>query len=104
LKNKEIKTENIKIEITTKINEVLTEFDIPEINNIAVINLKNQKSYLGSISLFDFNKIETIENKLIEIFKDYDSYSIKNKEIVSCCKPTYNNINFKVNLDKKITK
>jgi len=89
----------IKNEITTKINDILIENKIPEINNSTVINLNNQIAYLGNIVIFDYDILETIENQLSKILNNYGSYSIKNEEVVSCCKPAYKNISFKVNVD-----
>lgn len=89
----------IKKEITAKINDILIENKIPEINNLTVINLNNHVAYLGNIAIFDYNILELIEKQLSEIFNNYNSYSIRNEEVVSCCKPTYKNISFKVNVD-----
>lgn len=89
----------IKKEITTKINDILIENKIPEINNLTVINLNNQVAYLGNITIFDYDVLETIENQLSEILNNYGAYSIKNEEVVSCCKPPYKNISFKVTVD-----
>lgn len=89
----------IKNEIIIKINEILVENNIPKIDNLTVINLNNQASYLGNIEIFDYDLIETIENQLQQLFENYGSCSIRNEEVVSCCKPDYKNISFKVNID-----
>jgi len=88
-----------KSEIITKINGILIENKVPEIDNLTVLNLNNQVAYLGNIVIFDYDILEKIENQLSEILNNYGAYSIINKEVVSCCTPIHKNISFKVNVD-----
>lgn len=96
--NKKMKNK-IKNEIITKINDILIENKIPEIDNLTVINLNKEVAYLGNIPIFDYNLLESIEKQLSKLFNNYGSYSIRNEEVVSCCKPPYKNISFKVNVN-----
>lgn len=94
------KKNEIKDEIINKINNILIENDIPEIHNLTVINLNNQTSFLGNIAVLDYNKLDKVENQLNKLFKEYSSYSVRTEEVISCCKPAYKNISFKININK----
>jgi len=88
----------IKTELINRINKILNENQIQEIDKLTTISLNKETAYLRTIAIFDYSKFGKIENELNNIFKDYGSFSLKTKEIVSCCKPSYKNISFKVNV------
>jgi len=89
---------NVKNEILTKINDILIENNVPEIDHLTFLNLNNQVAYLGNIAIFDYDILETVENQLSEILNNYGTYSIISRNVISCCKPVYKNISFKVNV------
>ena len=94
----------IKNEIIIKINDVLENNQIQKIDNLTTVNSSDKISYLGNIKVFDENKLEKIISDMNEIFNKYGSFSIRTEDIISCCKPPYKNISFKVNInltDKK---
>ena len=97
--NKNQLKNEIKNEIIKNINDILAVNKIPKINNLTVMNLNKQTAYIGNIDILDYDLIETIEKQLNELFEKYGTYSVKNKEIVSCCAPSYKKISFKVNVN-----
>lgn len=89
-------------EIIAKINEISKKHDIlHEINEkLTVLNLNNEISYIGSIKIFDENKLPKFEKNLKELLNKYGNNSVRSEEVISCCKPPYTNISFKINISK----
>lgn len=90
----------LKIEILEKINNILENNQIADnLDTLTVLNLNDKISYLGNIKIFDDNKLEKIEKEMKNSFKKYESFSLNSREVISCCRPPYNNISFKIDID-----
>lgn len=91
---------DIKSDILDEINKILKNNHIPEnLDDLTVLNLSDTISYLGNIKILDENKLDNIEKELKVLFDRYGSSSLRSEEIVSCCRPSYMNISFKVNIE-----
>jgi hypothetical protein len=89
---------NLKVELIARINEILDKNALQEIDNLTMINSSKITSYLGSIKIFDENKLEIIKSDIGSLFNEYGNYSLRTEEVISCCKPPYKNISFKVDI------
>ena len=85
----EIKELSEKYGILYELNEKFT-----------VLNLNDKTSYLGSIKVFDEDKLPEFKNNIKKLLNKYGNISIRSQNVVSCCSPRHSSINFKLDIPK----
>ncbi|MDR2967164.1 MAG: hypothetical protein LBU74_04385 [Methanobacteriaceae archaeon] len=87
------------IEIINKLlkkDEILHETD----EKLTILNLSDRTSYLGSINVYDENKLPKFEKELKKMLSKYENKSIRLQNVVSCCQAPHTNISFKIDILK----
>jgi hypothetical protein len=97
IKKRNIKEEILKVELLNRIKLMLNDHG-HEFKEITTISLSNQESFIGTIKLFDLNKLDEVLSNLSILLDEYGKNSHNVDEIESCCSPTYYSISFKVNV------
>ncbi|MCL2116589.1 MAG: hypothetical protein FWH29_10270 [Methanobrevibacter sp.] len=64
-----------------KHDEILHETD----EKLTILSLNDKTSYLGSIKVYDENKLPKFEKNLKEKLNRYENKSLRSQNVVSCC-------------------
>ena len=75
-------------------------------NKITEILKKNQVTpiisgnplLLGTIRIYDVEKLANVLNELKSLFSEYNSYTLLSSHVSSCCAPSYEEIRYKVEI------
>jgi len=79
-----------------KHDEILHETD----EKLTILSLNDKTSYLGSIKVYDENKLPKFEKNLKEKLNRYKNKSLRSQNVVSCCQAPHTNISFKIDIFK----
>lgn len=88
----------VKAKLLGNINIILDKNNVQEIDTLTTIASSNTISYLGNIKVFDENILNKLESEINKLFDQYERSSLRIEEVLSCCKASYKNISFKVDV------
>ena len=83
------------MEFNMDINDKIIE--ILENNNIQPI-ISGDPKFLGTIRIYEEDKVDKVFEELESLFNNYSSYSINCSHISSCCAPSFEEIRYKVEI------
>jgi len=89
-------------ELIETINELLKKDEILHETDkkLTVLNLSDKTSYIGSINVYDENKLPKFERELKERLNKYENKSLRSQNVVSCCQAPHTSISFKIDILK----
>lgn len=79
------------MDINDKIVEIL------EKNNVNPI-ISGDPEFLGTIRIYEEDKVDKVFEELESFFKKYSSYTINCSHISSCCAPPFEEIRYKLEI------
>lgn len=92
-------SENEKNNLLKNINIILDKNNVQKIDALTTISSANTSSYLGNIKIFDENILDKLESEINKLFDEYEKSLLRTEEVIFCCKASYKNISFKVDVN-----
>ncbi|MCC7552939.1 MAG: hypothetical protein KO202_00405 [Methanobacteriaceae archaeon] len=95
-----IDKEKIKSEVIEITNNILKENNQDyRINQLSIINKKEELSIIGSLKIYDEKAIRSISDDLKRELKKFGKVVLNSRHIAPCCELSYDLIMFDIILD-----
>ena len=92
--------ETIKMELIEGSNSILKRYGEEYlVENVSVMNTKDNIIFLGSLKVFNELNVRKIEKDVENNFEDYGKITIRSSKVTSCCSMPYIHVTFHINID-----